>query len=140
MSGTATDPRLWILMRSDMVSMNPGKAMAQATHAANAMVHCIKNAKCKDDKALLAKWEKETPEGFGTCIVLDVGTESHLKDTIQDALEIDGTSGNSIFDPSYPIKDGTVTHLVNVRTCGWIFGDANNPELRKILNKYPLHK
>ena len=30
-----TEPVLYILMRSDMVSLNPGKAMAQAAHAAN---------------------------------------------------------------------------------------------------------
>ena len=31
-------PVLYILMRTDMDSMNPGKAMAQASHASNAFV------------------------------------------------------------------------------------------------------
>ena len=31
-------PLLYILMRNDMDSMNPGKAMAQASHASNQFV------------------------------------------------------------------------------------------------------
>ena len=30
---------LYILMRTDMDSLNPGKAMAQASHASNAFVY-----------------------------------------------------------------------------------------------------
>ena len=36
-------PVLYILMRTDMNSMNPGKAMAQASHASNAFItHSLK--------------------------------------------------------------------------------------------------
>ena len=36
---TEVFPVLYILMRNDMKSMNPGKAMAQASHASNAFVN-----------------------------------------------------------------------------------------------------
>ena len=39
MTTTESFPVLYILMRKDLKSMNPGKAMAQASHAANAFVH-----------------------------------------------------------------------------------------------------
>ena len=38
MTTQETYPVLYIIMRNDLDSMNPGKAMAQASHASNAFV------------------------------------------------------------------------------------------------------
>ena len=57
---------LYILMRTDMDSMNPGKAMAQASHASNAFVY-----RWGKEKAV-KEWQGETQQGFGTVLVLGV--------------------------------------------------------------------
>ena len=68
-------PILYILMRNDMDSMNPGKAMAQASHAANAFVaNDIWEMEQMPDGIVDLKnqWQNETTQGFGTVIVLPV--------------------------------------------------------------------
>ena len=64
-------PVLYILMRTDMDSMNPGKAMAQASHASNTFVHSVEPG-YNVDEALFDAWQKETQQGFGTVLVLGV--------------------------------------------------------------------
>ena len=44
---TDNKPYLYILMRTDLPSLNPGKAMAQAAHAANKMTFIVdKHSQC----------------------------------------------------------------------------------------------
>ena len=58
------DLRLYILMRNDLDSMKAGRAAAQASHASNAFIHKFgKNEEVKE-------WANQTPQGFGTAIVL----------------------------------------------------------------------
>lgn len=143
-------PCLYILMRSDMASLNPGKAMAQATHAANECVFLIRKwAKAAEEKGknyqkydhfkkmqkMLESWEED--RGFGTCIVLDIGSEANLQEFVAAA----GTAGlraGITHDPSYPVRDGDVTHLIPVDTCGFVFGEKE--ECSKVLGSLPLYK
>lgn len=87
-------------MRNDLPSLNPGKAMAQAAHAAN---------------ALTAQWGYLTSvkdytnrdHPFGTCIVLAAD-----KDTIGYKLKRaqmrDGTVPyGAVYDPTYPFNTTT---------------------------------
>ena len=106
-------PQLYILMRTDMDSMNPGKAMAQAAHAANQFRH-------EHEGVDLRKWENETRKGFGTTIVLGVGSEEELQNCIEDAQQ-DSIAAGIVHDPTYPLKDGTCLHLIPVNTCGYVF-------------------
>ena len=127
-----TDSRLYILMRTDMASMNPGKGMAQAAHAANAFVH-----DWGESSEYVSGWQKQTPQGFGTTITLAVPNEAAMIDmiAIADAL---GYPASIIHDPSYPVRDGEVTHLIPIDTCGYIFvEDASNPPPG--LSILPLH-
>lgn len=87
--------RLYILMRRDIASMNPGKAMAQAAHAAN---------------CLTAEWGHldEVKEftnrehQFGTTIVLGVSKEQ-LAHTLKRAQMRDGTVPyGPVWDETYP--------------------------------------
>ena len=48
---------LYILMRTDMDSMNPGKAMAQASHASNTFVFRF------GKENLVKQWQGETKQG-----------------------------------------------------------------------------
>ena len=43
-------------------------------------------------------------------------------------------TGGTVVDPTYPISDGSVTHLVPFATCGWLFGDVNT--LKALLNTH----
>ena len=61
-------PVLYILMRTDMDSMNPGKAMAQASHAGSTFVHNAEPGYNVDEE-LFNAWQKETPQGFGPCLL-----------------------------------------------------------------------
>lgn len=127
---------LYILMRNDLDSLNAGRAMAQASHASNAFIH--KYGKRKD----VQKWAKETPQGFGTAIVLSASYED-----IQ-LIMCQTTSakfpGDFVVDPEYGIilsreifnmipnnfrskppitkDDGKVVFFRRECTCAYIFG------------------
>lgn len=57
------DPVLFLIMRNDLSSLNPGKLAAQAAHVANCAVKFA-------NRGLVRRWEAQTPQGFGTTIVL----------------------------------------------------------------------
>ena len=129
---------LYILMRNDMESMSPGKAAAQAAHAANA----VKNhfmTKIKDKVAIeeFSFWEGQTSQGFGTTIVLGV-TENEMKETIE--LLSKWYTAGIVHDPTYPVKDGNVMHLIPVDTCAYLFApDRTDTLLRQVLGKFSLY-
>ena len=126
------DTRLYILMRSDMVSMNPGKAMAQAAHAANAFIYSVDEAMRKAETAVFSEqvvfvrhWQRQTSQGFGTTITLEVPSEKELHEHVATA-QILGLFSGVVHDPTYPVRDGKITHLIPVDTCGYVF--VPNPE------------
>lgn len=137
-------PVLYILMRSDLASLNPGKAMAQATHAANAMVHRIKHGgtvPSKHIKNLLTKWENSTKQGFGTCLVLDCIDDSTILEAINQILNNSNNAiADIINDPTYPIRDGDMTHYVSLNTCGYVFCDKNDMSIQNTLENFELYK
>lgn len=111
--------RLFIIMRNDMDSLNPGKACAQAAHAANQAVNYLKEFHLN----LYNEWN--TAIHFGTTIVL----EGSLEDILEEAENRDRKG--IIFtgltrDPTYPVKDGSVTHEIDIATCAWFW--VNDPK------------
>lgn len=120
--------RLYILMRVDLDSMTPGKAMAQAAHAANAFIAEWPGA------SGVKEWQNQTPQGFGTTIVLAVLSEQELDELVNAAM-IYGLPANTVTDPTYPVQDGAVTHHLPVVTCGYVFAEAKDclpPEFRNL--------
>lgn len=115
---------LYVLMRNDLASMNAGKAVAQGTHAANQCVFEIENGSNESLKAMLENWQMETGHGFGTCIVLGVNG-SELYETVENAKKY-GFHAGITHDPSYPLMDGQVCHLIPLDTCGFVFGDKDD--------------
>lgn len=126
-------PILYILMRSDMESMNAGKAIAQGSHAANSFIN---DQPIKVDP-LIDIWTSETPQGFGTVLVLAVN-ENQMRTAVAIAREI-GMAAEVIHDPTYPIRDGDVCHFLPIDTCGYIFGEKDDPMLKAIVGNFPLH-
>lgn len=142
--------RLYIIPRTDMGTMTPGRAIAQATHAATKMVFDIQNQNSNDiDADELAQMLEDyfdEANGFGTTIVLKPKSEFDQEDEFSYILDQITSNedaaypmiGNVVVDPEYYIQDGKVTHIVpNVATCLYIFGDPD--DLKQILGSYELY-
>lgn len=140
-------PTLYILMRDDLTSLNPGKGMAQAAHAANAFVHRLSRVNKRHPiHALYKAWARETPQGFGTTIVL-AGTVNRFEKSIElvesdGGLSIGGDPDPFVFgtinDPTYPLRDGRFTHLIPLDTCCYLFCDREK-EIAGLLKQFHLH-
>lgn len=128
---------LYILMRTDLDSLNPGKAMAQASHASNAFVHQAENYSRKITDTL-EEWRGETNQGFGTVLVLG-GSMNDIEYTIgmMDSEYVCGI----VHDPTYPIRDGDVTHFIPLNTCAYVFVPNKEDDMiaKTILSKFELH-
>jgi peptidyl-tRNA hydrolase len=142
---------LYILMRNDLPSLNAGKAMAQASHASNAFIKSFGNAKS------VKPWINETPQGFGTVIVLSAN-EKQVNEIIQNSENANVLS-ELIVDPTYPYivnnevaalidakhhtvapivkTDGTVVLHRKEITCAYVYGSKE--DCKKILGHLPLH-
>lgn len=156
-----TFPVLYILMRTDLDSMNSGKAMAQASHASNAFVKAVTPDMTKviiKVDHLFNKWSAETGQGFGTVLVLGVN-EEEMRTAIAAADKVGFVSG-IVNDPTYPIlipvelgknliqmdchNQFTVGEHYNYitipeDTCAYVFGDKNDPLLGAIVGNFDLH-
>lgn len=143
--------RLYILVRTDLPSMNPGRAMAQAAHASNQFIFKYGNG------LNVKKWQAD--RGFGTTIVLGV-TQMELENAVDmglNRMEIAAL----VYDPTYsytlpmeiaecidrktytdtPIfkANDEVTFFRKELTCGYIFISNNSPHKQDIVNALPLH-
>lgn len=131
-------PILYILMRTDLDSMNPGKAVAQGVHAGHQFVYRLTgkhNVAPPHEQVLKIdlydRWKEETGDGFGTTVTLSV-TGDMLPKVVQFAL-LAGFEAGVTHDPTYPIRDGSEVHLVPLDTCGYVFGtkEVLEPLLRQ---------
>ncbi|MBR19895.1 MAG: hypothetical protein CMA64_07100 [Euryarchaeota archaeon] len=131
-------PVLYILMRTDLDSMNPGKAMAQASHASNAFVHNAEPGYNVDEE-LFNAWQQSTTQGFGTVLVLGV-TEAQMRTAVEVAgsFGVDKFPCGIVHDPTYPLQDGDTTHSIPLDTCGYIFGEKDDLKLQAILQNFEL--
>lgn len=143
---------LYILMRNDIQSMNPGKGMAQASHASNAFVHHFHgyaqeyNARSVHESIEIAtmnefnEWERATTQGFGTVLIL----EAKMVD-INTAVSIFKSMGyvaGIVHDPTYPIVDGEVVHYIPLDTCAYVFipNKEQDEFASMLLKRFPLHR
>jgi len=143
---------LYILMRTDLPSMGAGRAAAQASHAANAFIYKY------GDRADVKEWQKQTPQGFGTAIVLGT-TLDQITDLHKIAFH-DKYPTEFITDPDYvisipaeilpiieegsrhrleqsPIDPNKYLYHRREVTCAYIFGDKE--KLAPLLSHLPLY-
>ncbi len=122
-----------------MDSMNPGKAMAQASHASNAFVSNAEPGYNVDEE-LFNAWQQSTPQGFGTVLVIEVN-EDQMRTAVEvaESFGVDTFPCDIIHDPTYPLQDGDTTHFIPVDTCGYIFGDKDDTVLQSIVRNFELH-
>lgn len=114
---------LYILMRNDMDSLNPGKAVAQGAHAANIFVEDIAK-RSTNFKREFKKWAGN--RGYGTTITLSAN-EKQINDLII-ASDVDYPRG-VVIDETYPLQDGMTTHYFPCMTCAYIFAPRRDPVL-----------
>jgi hypothetical protein len=125
----------YILMRTDLASLNPGKAMAQASHAFGALKRAVKT-KLFMQKAYIA-WQNQTEQDFGATIVLGA-SESGINNVLDLADRFyPRTVKGWVHDPSYPLRDGSITHLIPLNTCAFVFGERS--DLKELLGTLELH-
>ncbi len=145
------NPFLYILMRNDLASLNPGKMVAQGAHAANmfqtAMERLASNVPAREvedpapageqfDPAIAAanahffkveifkKWQASARD-FGTTITLGVSGRE-LTQLIGWAKTNQLMVADIVLDPTYPLMDGKFLHLIPLETCGYIFADKSH--------------
>tara|TARA_R110000851_G_scaffold26079_1_gene74318 strand:- start:1412 stop:1831 length:420 start_codon:yes stop_codon:yes gene_type:complete len=129
---------LYILMRTDLDSMNPGKAIAQGAHAANAFIEeHLRDSGKPEIEASIRDWRKQTTQGFGTVITLGV-CEAQMTRAVLFAKERGLRSGIA-HDPGYPIRDGSAMHKIPLDTCGYVFGSHSDPKVKAIVGEFNLH-
>lgn len=145
-------PVLYLIMRNDLNSLNCGKLVAQGSHASNAFVkhfeqrmqhiNAYADITTQDNEIMngFRSWEHSTAQGFGTVLVL----EAPMKD-IQPRIDMFKTMGyiaDIVFDPTYPILDGSVVHHIPLDTCAYVFVTDKDTDLiaKTLLCSFPLHK
>lgn len=134
----ANNPVLYILMRTDLDSLNPGKAMAQAAHAANQFVAYAREMKNVDGifHEAFNEWERQA-NFFGTTIVLDGKDEETIVRLVNKCADRSYLSA-VVVDPEYPLRDGKVTHILpNFITCGYVFSPNGKIEELSELSLHP---
>lgn len=122
---------LYILMRNDMESLNPGKAVAQGSHAANVFTYRIK---C--NSPFYKEYQKWLGgRGYGTVNTLE-GSENDIRDVVNDACNDGYTESAHIIDETYPLKDGKTTHYFPCYTCSYVFAPRgyyrNHPHVKRM--------
>lgn len=126
----------YILMRTDLRSMNAGKAMAQASHAYGALK---KRARSHlGMQKLFLGWMDQTDQEFGNTIVLGA-TEGEIKRVLDRASRFFGktTLSGWVHDPTYPLRDGAITHLIPLNTCAFLF--ATREDAEDLIGHLELH-
>lgn len=95
---TINDYRLYLLIRNDLQSMNPGKAVAHGAHAANQFAFEMNQVKEWMFSAFL-DWQGQA-RGFGTTITLHASLDE-IANAVANAQAI-GLPADLTRDPSYP--------------------------------------
>lgn len=145
-------PLLYIIMRTDIPYMNPGKGMAQAAHAQALFDERIRlmSFDVGDGDTMTAEqalnwhfvemyeaWAEEG-DGFGTTLVL----EGTLADMIYMTEHGDDILSDIVVDPTYPYRNAYgELFTVSAETCMYVFitpdtDEAYQDELRAM----PLHR
>ena len=138
-------PRLYALVRNDLASLNSGKAVAQAMHAAGTFAEMMVQIftymdhddspykKYEDAVEPYREWaasagmrrdhHPDMSQGFGVTLALEVN-ENQMRQ-INEAARNLGLPCGIAHDPDYPLRDGETVHLIPLDTVGFVFiGEA----------------
>ena len=155
------DLAVYVLVRTDLPSMNAGKAMSQVHHSGVQMM--AQYSKLMRVQDYVADGVAQGAAYFNTTIVLGA-TLSDIFERSHAALEAGEHVAlcNIVTDPSYPflvenmeiahlIPQNDITKIIKVLdtgkvlmvreevTCAWFLGSRTDPEFRALFNGLDLH-
>lgn len=130
---TETNPILYILMRTDIPDMVPGKGMAQAAHAANMFDNYISHT-----HPAYLEWAGS--RHFGVTIV-KAATSQQASEIFESRASLSSdTLMGTVVDESYPIKPVRgPTYTVEETTCWFVFCGDTDPSMQAALRKLELY-
>ena len=165
MNNLARDLTVYVLVRTDIPSMNPGKAMAQVHHAGVQMMALHNQHQLVKD--YIEQGTNGGAVGFNTTIIL-AANESQIEATMNRLHLLTSAHfnfiGNRVIDPSYPFlvdrevwgwmhhivpgiadithdcNDGMMLVTRSELTCAWFLGDRNIPEFKNLFDGLDLHE
>jgi peptidyl-tRNA hydrolase len=152
------DLAVYVLVRNDLPSMNPGKAMAQVHHAGVQMM--FNHATNPLVKEYVQSGNAQGALGFNTTLVLAASREEMNNSILM--AKFKAVCFCHVVDPSYPflveseeianlipqtdtvkvikvLDNGRVLMVREELTCAWFLGDRNDPDFRAIFEGLPLH-
>ena len=131
------EPTLYILMRSDIQDMNPGKAMAQAAHTQADFDEYVED-NCapdylQDNPLWRATFNWREDRNFGTTLVLHETLDTFGK------ISMNVAHWGFTTDPTYPYRHhyGEVFTRSEV-TCMWVF--VYNEDELEYMRQWRLHQ
>ena len=131
--------RLYILVRTDIAQLNPGKLGAQAAHAGTQFVFDVLDDGREELVEEMNSWRQQAGGGFGTKITL-AATEDEIKSALADMARWDLQTG-LVVDPTYPMLNYfDVPFTREELTCGYVFMPHTAPkEALEALKVFKLH-
>lgn len=131
--------RLYILVRTDISQLNPGKLGAQAAHAGTQF---MADVIAKDNVNLTGQmqdWLNQGGGGFGTKITL-AALEEEIPVTCQRMRDF-GLQANTVVDPTYPMLNYFKVPFTRAElTCGYVFCPPDTPAAAlEVLRQFDLH-
>jgi len=131
------EPTLYIIMRTDLPDCNPGKSVAQGSHATNDFEQWKRTILQDVDHYgdLISEFERwQENRSFGRCIVLE-GTKAEIEDVVRN----NDFAGMTV-DPTYPWRNWYGDLFLSEEvTCGWCF-ICNETTPSELLTQLPLHR
>ena len=133
-------PRLYIIMRSDLYQMNPGKGMAQAAHAATKFMFDALAQDAQRDNVMgeLNDWAGD--KGFGTKITLSA-TLDEMK-AVEKYMKKAGKLTGMVVDPTYPYSNFYGEFFTaEETTCMYVFATTDfTTEDMAVMRQFKLHQ
>ena len=115
-----TGARLYILMRTDIPQMNPGKLGAQAAHAGTQFVFDVLSREDEELREQMTVWAEQGGGGFGTKITL-AATEEQILD-VTNSMAQQAVPKGLVVDPTYPLTNYFGEFFTRSElTCGYVF-------------------
>ncbi len=140
--------RLYLLARTDIYQMNPGKGWAHGGHAATQFVFDVLDiAKSVGSpksmtglQNLMNGWRQQGGGGFGTKIALAL-TKAEIIETVATMRDEFKLQANTVVDPTYPFTNWQGDfYTAKELTGGYVFVPLDAPaEVLDYLRQFKLH-
>lgn len=147
---------VYVLSRTDMPSLNAGKAMSQSHHAGVQMI--AKFAKSKLVRDYVSTGTAEGADHFNTTVVLGANL-AQINLICKLASKLDNIEYGTVIDPSYPfyvdndelanlmqgvqyiglLNNGKILLTRKELTCAWFLGDRNREDFKSLFAELSLH-